>query len=139
MAKKETAGLGYKLKLTRNTDNALLNKETHSTMLKIKLTLSHYKPRYTPSIQQQAMLFWQITSKTPTELQFLQRSVLMKEVNTQNYWSFELGTQAGVNVRIWIILGFQQRDRQDSQNLSNYTFYRPPVSSCQCIIGTIYL
>ena len=59
----------------------------------------------------------------------------MKEVNTQNYWSFELGTQEGINVPIWIIVGFQQRDRQDSQNFNNDIFYGPPVSSCQCIIG----
>ena len=46
----------------------------------------------------------------------------MKEVNTQNYWSFELGTQEGSNVPIWIIVGFQQRDRQVSQNLNSDTF-----------------
>ena len=60
----------------------------------------------------------------------------MKEVNTQNLWNFELGTQEGINVPIWIIVGFQQQDRQNSQNLNNDTFYRPPVTSAQCIIGT---
>ena len=60
----------------------------------------------------------------------------MKEVNTQNLWCFELGTQEGVNVPIWIIVGFQQSDRQHDQNLNNDTFYRPPVTSAQCIIGT---
>ena len=60
----------------------------------------------------------------------------MKEVNTQNLWSFELGTQEGVNVPIWITVGFQQIERQDSQNLANDTFYRLPVTSVQCIIGT---
>ena len=59
----------------------------------------------------------------------------MKEVNTQNFWSFELGSQEGKNVPIWTIVGFRQRDRQDSQNLNNDTSYRPPVSSCQCING----
>ena len=60
----------------------------------------------------------------------------MKEVNTQNPWSFELGTQEGINVPIWIIVGFQQNDRQNDQNLNNHTFYRPPVTSAQCIIRT---
>ena len=60
----------------------------------------------------------------------------MKEVNTQNLWSFEIGRHEGVNIPIWIIVGFQQRERQDSQNLNNDTFYRPPVTSAQCIIGT---
>ena len=35
----------------------------------------------------------QITDKLPTELRYVERSVFMKEVNTQNLWSFELGTQ----------------------------------------------
>ena len=60
----------------------------------------------------------------------------MKEVNTQNLWNFELGTQEGINFPIWIIVGFQHRERQDSQNLANDTFHRPPVTSAQCIIGT---
>ena len=41
-----------------------------------------------------------------------------------------------MNVPIWIIIGFQQRDRQDSQNLINDTFCRLPVVSAQCFIGT---
>ena len=41
-----------------------------------------------------------------------------------------------INVPILIIIGFQQRDRQESQNLNNDTFYRPLVTSVQCIIGT---
>ena len=64
----------------------------------------------------------------------------MKELNTQNYCSFELGTQQGSFVPIWIIVGFHQRGGQDSQNLSNDTCYNPSVSSFQCIIGTeVYL
>ena len=78
----------------------------------------------------------QILSKTPTEFQYEERSVLLKEVNTQNLWSFELGTQEGINFPIWIIVSLQQRDRQDSQNLSNHTSHRPPVRKGQCIIGT---
>ena len=60
----------------------------------------------------------------------------MKEVNTQNLWTFELGTQEGINVPIWIFVAFQQNDRQNDQDLNNDTFYRPLVTSAQCIIGT---
>ena len=60
----------------------------------------------------------------------------MKEVNAQNLWTLELCTQEGVNVPIWIFVGFQQNDRQHGKNLNNDTFYRPPVTSAQCIIGT---
>ena len=60
----------------------------------------------------------------------------MKEVKTQNFWTFELGPQEGVNVPIWNIVDFQQKDTQDSQKLNQDTFYRPPVTSTQCVIGT---
>ena len=62
----------------------------------------------------------------------------MKEVNTQNLWTFQLGTQEGINVPIWVIKGFKQCDRQHDhdQNFKNDTFSRPPVISAQCIIGT---
>ena len=60
----------------------------------------------------------------------------MKEVNNQNLWNFELGSHGKMNVPIWIIIGFQQRALQDSQNLNNDTVCRLPVISAQCIIGT---
>ena len=60
----------------------------------------------------------------------------MKEVNTQNFWTFELRTQDGLNVPIWIVVGFQQRHTQDSQNLKSDTFYRPSVTSAQYNIST---
>ena len=78
----------------------------------------------------------QIVKNLPTELQYVERSVFMKELTTQKLWTFELGTQEGINVPIWITIGSQQRQRQNSENLSNDTFYRPPVTSAQCIIGT---
>ena len=60
----------------------------------------------------------------------------MKEVNTQKLWTFKLGTQEGINVLICIIVGFQQKERKDSQNLNNDTFYTHPVTNAQCVIGT---
>ena len=77
----------------------------------------------------------QIVNKKATELRYVERSVFLKEVNTQNLWTSELGTQEGINVPIWIIVSFQQSDRKRDQNLNNDTFYRPPVSA-QCIFGT---
>ena len=134
---KATYGLGYKLTLTRNSDNSVLNKTNATTIGKIKInSIEWYVPHYTASLKEQGIIMNQITAKIPTELRYVERSVFMKEVNTQNLWSFELGTQEGVNVPIWIIVGFQQSDRQHDQNLNNDTFYRPPVTSAQCIIGT---
>ena len=134
---KGTFGLGYKLTLTRNTDNAVLNKGNAINIGKIKINaLEWYIPHYTPSIQQQSILSKQILNKTPTQIQYPERSVFMKEVNTQNFWTFDLGTQEGINIPTWIIVGFQQNDRQHDQNLNNDTFVRLPVISAQVVIGT---
>ena len=134
---KATYGLGYKLTLTRNIDNAVLNKDNATILGKVKINaIERYIPHYTASMSQKALLSNQIVNRIPTELQYVERSVFMKEVNTQNLWNFELGTQEGINLPIWIIIGFQQHDRQNSQNENNDTFYRPPVTSAQCIIGT---
>ena len=134
---KGTYGLGYNLTLTKNIDNAVLNKCNAVTNAKIKInTIDWYVPHCTPSLAQEKILVDQIVKTMPTELWYIERSVFMKEVNTQILWTFELGTQEGINVPIWIFVGFQQSDRQHDRNLNNDTFYRPPVISAQCIIGT---
>ena len=60
----------------------------------------------------------------------------MKELNNQKLWNFELGSPKRMNIPIWIIIGFQQGDRQDSQNLNNDSYCRLRVTSAQCVIGT---
>ena len=60
----------------------------------------------------------------------------MKEGNIENLWNFQLVCQESMNVPIWIIIDFEQRDRQDSQNLNNCIFCRLPIVSAQCVIGT---
>ena len=130
-------GLGYKLTLTRNKDEAVIDKVAGVADARIKIDHIHwYVPHYTPSMSQQAIMSKQILKETPTELRYVERSVFMKEVNNQNVWNFELGSQENMNVPTWIIIGSQQQDRQDSQNLNNDTFCRLPVVSAQCVIGT---
>ena len=134
---KGTYGLGYKLTLTRITDNAVLNKANAINNGKIKINaIEWYVPHYTPSVQQQNILSKQILNKTPTQIQYPERSVFMKEVITQNVWTFELGTQEGINIPMYIFVAFQQNDRQHDQNLNNDTFVRLPVISAQVVIGT---
>ena len=134
---KGTYGLGYKLLLTRNNDNAVLNKGNAVNSGKIKINdFEWFVPHYTPSITQQHILLNQIIKKKATELQYPEKSVLMKEVNTQNFCSFGLATQESINIPIWIFIVFQQNDREHDQNLNNYTFCRLPVTSAQCIFGT---
>ena len=134
---KATYELGYKLTLTRNKDEAVIDKVAGIAEARIKIDHIHwYVPHYTPSMSQQAIMSKQILNKTPTELRYVERSGFMKEVTNQNVWNFELGSQENMNVPVWIIIGFQQQDRQDSQNLNNDTFCRLPVVSAQCVIGT---
>ena len=134
---KGTYGLGYKLTLTRNTNNAVWNKGNAVANGRVKInSLDWYVPHYSPNLEENNKLMTQIRKNTPTQLNYIERSVFMKEVNTQNLWTFELGTQEGINIPIWIFVAFQQNDRQNDQNLNNDTFYRPLVTSAQCIIGT---
>ena len=134
---KATYGLGYKLTLTRNSDNAVLNKGNAINNGKTKINaIEWYVPHYTPSLQQQTLLSKQILNKTSTENKNPERSIFMKEANTQNFWTFELGTQEGINIPIWIFVVFQQNDRQHDQNLNNDTFVRLPVISAQVVIVT---
>ena len=134
---KGTYGLGYKLILTRDTDNGVLNKAAAAANAKVIInSLDWFVPHYTANLEEYTKLMVQIKKNAPTLLHYPEKSVFMKEVNTQNLWTFELGTQEGINVPIWIFVAFQQSDRKHDQDLNNDTFYRPPVSSAQCIIGT---
>ena len=87
-------------------------------------------------MSKQKILSNQIVDKLSTEFHYVERFVFMEDLKTQKIWNFELGTQDGMNIPIWISIRFQQRDRQDPQNLNNDTFYRLLVTSAQCIIGT---
>ena len=68
-------------------------------------------------------------------LRYIERSVFMKEVKYQKLCTFESSSQESMNVPILIIVGFQQRDKQDSQDKNNDTFCRLPAVSAQLIIG----
>ena len=59
----------------------------------------------------------QILSKTTLDIQYVQRYFFMKEGNTQNSWTFDLRTQKVTDVPIWIKVGLERRDRQDSKKL----------------------
>ena len=60
----------------------------------------------------------------------------MKEVNTENLWTFELGTQESIKIPIWVYVVFQQNDKQQYKKLNNNTFVRLPIISAQVVIGT---
>ena len=95
--------------LTRNFDNAVLNNDNAINNSKIKIiAIEWYVPHYTPSISNQAILSEQSSNRTPTELEYVTRSVFMKEVIFQSLWISQLGAQEGINVPIWIVVGFNK-------------------------------
>ena len=49
----------------------------------LKKKLKWYVPQYTPSVSQQTILSKPFLNRTPTELQYVERNVFMKNVNTQ--------------------------------------------------------
>ena len=54
---KATYGLGYKLTLTRNNDNAVFNKDDTTPLGKVKISaIEWYVPHYTASMSQQTIL-----------------------------------------------------------------------------------
>ena len=66
---KATYGLGYKLNLTRNKDEAVIDKVAGFADARIKIDHIHwYVPHYIPYMSQQAIMSKLILNKTPTEL-----------------------------------------------------------------------
>ena len=75
---KGTYGLGYKLTLTRNTDNAVLIEGNATSNGKIKNNArERCIPHYTLSLDQYRVLMKQIVDKTPTQLRYPERCVFM--------------------------------------------------------------
>ena len=84
---KSTYGLGYKLTKTKNSDNSVfsvLNKADATNNGIIKKNGIDWLPHYTLSMEQQTIISKQILSQSPTELQYVETSVFMTKVNTQN-------------------------------------------------------
>ena len=82
---KATYGLGYKLTLTRNKDEANLDKTAAIADGRLETDHVHwYVGHFTLSIPQQGISSEQILSKTPTEFKYIERFVSVKEVNDQN-------------------------------------------------------
>ena len=92
-------------------------------------------PQFELSIRQQCILAEPMSSKTATKLRYIEDYVFLEDLKHQYLSNFELVSPEKLKVKIWNFVKFQQRDRQDSQNLNSYTFCRLPVTSAACIIG----
>ena len=91
--RKSKYGLGYKLTLTGESDNSVLNEANVTNNAKNKINcIEWYKPQYTPYMEQQKLNSQQTLSLIPTELQHVERPIFTKEVKTRSFSTFELRT-----------------------------------------------
>ena len=70
---------------------------------------------------------------------YIERTVFRKDFNTNNNWTFELGNSGGEAAQstpTFVIVGFQARNKIDSQTHDNATFDRLSVSNAVCQIGS---
>ena len=133
---KITYGFGYTLTLKRNNNNDPIIRDNGVDAAKINIKdISWYIPHYTPSMENQQLVMDQILDKDPTELYYIERVVFRKDVNTNNNWTFELGN-SGESTPTFVIVGFQARNKVDSQTHDNAIFDRLPVSNAVCKIGS---
>ena len=133
---KRTYGLGYSLTLKRNNNNDSIIRDNSVDAAKIVIKdISWHIPHYVPSLENQQLVMDQILDKDPTEIYSMERIVFRKDVNTNNNWTFELGS-SGESTPSFIIVGFQARNKIDSQTHDNAIFDRLPVSDAVCKIGS---
>ena len=129
-------GLGYTLTLKRNTNNdAILRGNAVDAAKVVVKDISWYIPHYVPNLENQQLVLGQILNKDPTELHYFERVVFRKDGNTNNNWTFELGT-SGTSTPIFVIVGFQARNQIDTQTHNNARFDRLPISNDVCEIGS---
>ena len=127
--------LGYKLTLQRNGDTHVLGHPAQADdAANLALVgrviiddISLYVPHYTPSKPNQKLMLGHIVSKTPTELSFIKRSSYMKYLTTENIWIFELGVGDGIDIPIYVRVGFMQSGQFNQQHQNKDTFCRPSV------------
>ena len=134
--KKITYGLGCSLTLKRNNNNDPIFRDNGVDAAKINIKdISWYIPHYVRSLENQQLVMDQILDNDPTELFYTERTVYRKVVNTKNNWTFELGN-SGESTPSFIIVGFQARNKIESQRHNNAIFYRLPISNANCKIGS---
>ena len=133
---KITYGLGYTLTLKRNTNNDAILRSVGEDAAKVDIKdIGWYIPHFVPSIENQQLAMDQILNKDPTELSYTERIIFRKDSNTNSNWTFELGN-AGTSTPTFVIVGFQARNKIDSQVHDNAVFDRLPISNAVCKIGS---
>ena len=88
---KATFGLGCRLTLTTNSDNAVLNKGNAINNGKTKInSIDWYVLHFTQSLEQQNITLNQIVRKLATKFHYPERRVFIKEINAQKFVVFSI-------------------------------------------------
>ena len=134
---KITYGLGYTLTLKRNNNNDAILRSVGVDAAKVVIKdIGWYIPHYVPSLENQQFVMDQILNKDPTELSYTERIIFRKDVNTNSNWTFELGNSNNESCPTFVIVGFQARNKIDSQVHDIAVFDRLPISNAVCKIGS---
>ena len=112
-------GLGYKLASQRINDYHVISHRAGATNAdnfalagRVFIEdLSSYVPHYFPSKLNQNVMLGHFVSKAPTEVSYNKRSSYMKNVTTENNWTFEFGVGVGLDIAIFVKVGFMQGDQ----------------------------
>ena len=82
---KITYGLGYTLTSKRNNNNDPIIRTAAADAAKVVVKdISWYLPHYVPNLENQQLVLNQILNREPTELYYTERTVVRKDVNTNN-------------------------------------------------------
>ena len=85
-------GLGYKLTLTRNTDNAILNKTPATNIAKVKIiSLDWYIPHYSPNLEECNKLMQQIKKKHSNTTSLSRKICFHERGKYSKYLDFRIG------------------------------------------------
>ena len=84
--------------------------ETDCNVAHITTTdISCYLPQHAANIVEQTRLKEHIIPRAQTKLSYIERSVVVKPVDTQINWFFGLTEKSGIDLPVYIILGFPNR------------------------------
>ena len=123
--------MGYTLTLKQNnnTDTIIMKNWVDAAKIVTKDT-GWYIPHFTPSLENQQIMMDQLLNKDPTELYYMERNVFRTDVNTDNNWTFDLGSTP-----TFVRVGFQAKNKVNSQTHDNAIFDRLPILKTVCKTG----
>ena len=136
-------GLGYTLTMKRaDIGQSIYNTiagDAAASDAKIEIKdIAWYVRHDTPSFDNISLVNGHILAKKNTEYSYVARTVSSKQVNSNNKWRMEIGSLSGIDIPIYVIVGFQSQARTGpNQRQNNAIFDRVDVIEASCNIGSV--